>query len=58
MMSQGEIHFVGSDCHNMTDRAPRIGEAMQAIDRALGNEGRRLLARQEEMLALESGALV
>ena len=33
-LSEGRIHFMGSDCHNMTDRAPNLGAAAAAIRRA------------------------
>ncbi|MBR3561741.1 MAG: capsular polysaccharide biosynthesis protein [Oscillospiraceae bacterium] len=28
----GRVRFIGSDCHNMTSRPPRLGEAMRVID--------------------------
>ena len=31
MLHQGRIHFLGSDCHNMTSRSPRLGEAYRVI---------------------------
>lgn len=31
MLDQGKIQFLGSDCHNMTSRPPRLGEALAAI---------------------------
>lgn len=30
LLEQGRIHFLGSDCHNMTSRPPRIGAAIEA----------------------------
>lgn len=39
MLKQGKIHFVASDCHNVTTRPPRIGEALKVI----GGEGRNIL---------------
>ncbi len=36
MLKNGEINFIGSDCHNLTDRAPRIGEATEIISKKLG----------------------
>lgn len=32
----GCLHFLGSDCHNMTSRAPQLGEAAQVIAKKLG----------------------
>lgn len=37
-MKNGCVHFLGSDCHNMTTRAPRLGEAAQVIEKKLGRE--------------------
>ncbi len=36
MLKVGEIDFIGSDCHNIKFRAPRIGAAYDAIERKLG----------------------
>ncbi|MBE6953389.1 MAG: capsular polysaccharide biosynthesis protein [Ruminococcaceae bacterium] len=36
MLSDGRIHLLGSDCHNLTNRPPRIGEAYTAIGKKLG----------------------
>ena len=36
MLKRGEIHMLGSDCHNMTTRPPRLWEAKAAIQKALG----------------------
>ncbi|MBQ9082545.1 MAG: hypothetical protein IJY28_03485 [Clostridia bacterium] len=38
MLTEGSIHFLGSDCHNLTTRPPRIGEAYARIARKLGTE--------------------
>lgn len=31
MLEKGEIHFLGSDSHNLTDRKPNLGDAVRAI---------------------------
>ena len=31
LMKDGKVHFLGSDCHNMADRAPNLEEAMDII---------------------------
>ena len=31
MLRNGQIHFIGSDCHNTTSRPQRIGEALRVI---------------------------
>lgn len=36
MLEQGEIHLIGSDCHNLTARPPRIGEVYERIKHKLG----------------------
>lgn len=36
MLKRGEIHFIGSDCHNLTDRAPKAGEGYALIEKKLG----------------------
>lgn len=38
MLRRGQIHLLGSDCHNLTDRAPDLGAAVQWIQRRLGEE--------------------
>ena len=35
-LDRGEIHFLGSDCHNLTARPPRLGEARSCIVKRLG----------------------
>ena len=37
LLRQGRIHLLGSDCHNMTNRAPNLGPAVQRIVSKLGN---------------------
>jgi protein-tyrosine phosphatase len=39
LLIQGKIHFIGSDCHNMTSRAPNIDAAIFQIEKKLGEEG-------------------
>lgn len=36
LLRQGRIHLLGSDCHNLTDRAPNLGGAIRRIERKLG----------------------
>ena len=38
MLKHKKIHLLGSDCHNLTNRPPRLGEAYQQIVRHLGEE--------------------
>ncbi|MBO5078877.1 MAG: capsular polysaccharide biosynthesis protein [Oscillospiraceae bacterium] len=36
MMRQGRIHLLGSDCHNLTDRAPNLRQALDVIEGKFG----------------------
>ena len=36
MLRKGQIHLLGSDCHNLTDRAPNLGEARKVISQKMG----------------------
>lgn len=38
LLKHGEIHFVGTDCHNMTTRSPQICKAFENIEKKLGGE--------------------
>jgi hypothetical protein len=38
MLERGEIHLIGSDCHNMTTRSPKIGEAYELISKKFGED--------------------
>ena len=38
LIKRGAVSFLGSDCHNMNDRAPDIGKALKTIEKKLGNE--------------------
>lgn len=36
MIKRNQIHFIGSDCHNMTDRAPNLEKALSRIRKKCG----------------------
>ena len=36
LLREGHIHFLGSDCHNVTSRPPQIGKAFEVIQKKLG----------------------
>lgn len=36
MLSKGQIHLLGSDCHNLTVRSPNLGKAVALIEKRLG----------------------
>ncbi len=38
MLENGQIHMIGSDCHNMRSRPPRMGKAQDLIRKKLGEE--------------------
>lgn len=38
MLREDQIHLLGSDCHNLTDRTPNLGEAAECIRQNLGEE--------------------
>lgn len=36
MLKSGQIHVIGSDCHNLKDRKPNLGDAIEVIQKRLG----------------------
>lgn len=38
LLRDGMLHFIGSDCHNMTSRPPRIADTYDLIKRKFGGE--------------------
>lgn len=51
MLKKGRIHFLGSDCHNMTDRPPVLGDAAALIRRRLGDDAiERIRSNEREIL--------
>lgn len=38
MLKRGELHFLGSDCHNMRSRPPKLDQAQTVITRKLGSQ--------------------
>ena len=36
MLKNEKIHLLGSDCHNLSSRAPNLGEALELIEKRLG----------------------
>lgn len=50
MLSGGYIHLLGSDCHNLKERPPRLGEALRLIRRRLPDAENRIDALGEEIL--------
>ncbi len=53
MICDGEIHFLGSDCHDMNRRPPNIGKVIRKLEKKLGNrQFREFCDRAEELLKL------
>ena len=50
MLREGCIHFIGSDSHNLKERAPDLGQAMARIEKKLGREALEFLAQREKLL--------
>ncbi len=38
MLGDGRIHMLGSDCHSVKSRPPRIGNAFEAIEKKFGRD--------------------
>ncbi len=38
MLSDGGIHFIGSDCHGVTSRPPKMGKAFEIVQKHLGDD--------------------
>lgn len=50
MLKNRQIHLLGSDCHDLTDRAPELGSAIGLIRRKLGEDAIEWLRSCEEEL--------
>lgn len=50
MLKSGQIHLLGSDCHNMSARKPNLGPALQLIQRKLDREALSRIHSYEQML--------
>lgn len=53
MLRQGRVHFLGTDCHNMTTRGPHMDLALNAIEKHLGAGAVKLLEQRSECLLRE-----
>lgn len=38
LLRDGGIHFIGSDCHNLASRPPKLGKTFEVISKKFGNE--------------------
>ena len=58
MFRKGMIHFLGSDAHNMSSRPPNYGQALEVIEKKLGQEALDRLEANEEFFVSESDGMV
>ena len=50
MLRRGQIHLLGSDCHNLSDRAPNLGDACRCIRQKLGQPALDWVGRFEALV--------
>lgn len=50
MLQDRQVHFVASDCHNVTSRKPEIAAAMEQISHKLGDDFLAQMQKQTERL--------
>ncbi len=50
MLEQGQIHLLGSDCHNTTTRPPNLAAAVQVIRKELGDAPLEKIRQNEKKL--------
>ena len=50
MLASDKIHLLGSDCHNLKDRKPNLGAAVQAIEKRLGADAIRRICGYERLV--------
>lgn len=55
LLRQRRIHLIGSDCHNLTDRAPNLGNAVKVIERRLGEGALEWLSAHETVVLPRDG---
>lgn len=53
MLKDRRIHFIGSDAHNLSSRAPNMGDALQLILHKLGAGSIEYLLRMEELIDVD-----
>lgn len=49
MLRKGQIHLLGSDCHNLASRQPNLGEAVAVIRKHLGEEALQRIAHYQKI---------
>lgn len=50
MLQKGQIHVLGSDCHDLLHRPPRLGEAAGLIQKKLGHQGLEWIGTHERKI--------
>ena len=58
MLRQGQIHLLGSDCHNLSSRKPDLGEAVERIVSHLGEEPLRNIMDCQSRIISELQAII
>ena len=53
LLRRGQIHLLGSDCHNLSDRAPNLGDARKRIGQKLGRPALDWIGRFEMLVFTE-----
>lgn len=50
MLRKGQVHLLGSDCHNLTDRVPNLGDAIARIQKKLGDKALAYIQANEDSI--------
>lgn len=50
MLKDGQIHLLGSDCHNLTSRVPNLGDAVSVIRKRLGEDAIEQILHHEALV--------
>lgn len=50
MLKAGQIHLLGSDCHNMDNRPPNLGPALEYIEKRLGLDALQWIHNHEKIV--------
>lgn len=53
MLKKGQIHVLGSDCHNLSSRSPNLGAAADLIQRKLGPDALKRIRNYETEILTE-----
>ena len=50
LLKEGKAHLLGSDCHDLTGRAPNMAAAVRVIEKSLGAEAIRRINHYEDLI--------